>query len=369
MWLTAAAAIALIVLGLPLTILLLLQPQQSQAAGAQIGPGSPIPAGFIPVFNEAARVWDVNPYLLASVADQESTFGTGPGWSTPNRAGCVGFMQTCIGGAGGDSWGSTVALTPPAPVSVLVDHDADQYGNRPASYPLQTATHPDSNDPFDGVMAAAVELRSKVAGHPIPNLDQTAYQALCGYYGACADAAATYAPTVLARARQWTAQSALSAPAGGGASSGPPGPGGLVFPISPQSVAAPSSTWSQDNGVDISTSGGACGPAATEVAMADGVVVSEGAISGFGPYIPVIQVTDGPLAGRFIYYGHAAPDLVPVGAHVTAGQPIAQVGCGIVGISTGPHLEIGISAPGGAPFPTRGQTSGEMLKRLLGAYG
>src|SRR5436309_14783322 len=105
MWLTAAAATALIVLGLPVTILLLLQPGQSQAAGGQIGPGSPIPVGFVAVFDEAARVWEVNPYLLASVADQESTFGTGPGWSTPNQAGCVGFMQTCVGGAGGNAWG------------------------------------------------------------------------------------------------------------------------------------------------------------------------------------------------------------------------------------------------------------------------
>jgi murein DD-endopeptidase MepM/ murein hydrolase activator NlpD len=217
-------------------------------------------------------------------------------------------------------------------------------------------------------MAAAVELRSKIGGQPIPKLDQTAYQALCGYYGACSGNGVNYAPVVLARAQQWQAQSALTAPAGR-APGGAAGANGLVFPIAPRSVAAPPSTWSQDNGVDISTNGGACGAAATEVAMADGVVVSEGAISGFGPYIPVIQITDGALAGRFIYYGHAAPDLVPAGAHVSAGQPIAQVGCGIVGISTGPHLEIGISAPGGPPFPARGQTSGEMLTLLRGAYG
>ena len=91
-----------------------------------------------------------------------------------------------------------------------------------------TARHPDVLDSFDNVMAAAVHLRGKVGGRPIPNLDDLAYRALCGYYGACADGiAGNYAADVLERARSWQRDA-------GSASSGVPAlgqTGALAWPV------------------------------------------------------------------------------------------------------------------------------------------
>jgi murein DD-endopeptidase MepM/ murein hydrolase activator NlpD len=137
--------------------------------------------------------------------------------------------------------------------------------------------------------------------------------------------------------------------------------GGFTFPL-PRSAAAPPSEWSPDQGVDISAPGNT-----PEYAVCSGTIVLHG-IGGFGPWAPVIHC-DGSLDGySYVYYGHAGPLYqLPIGTHVGAGQVMSSIGPGIVGLSSGPHLEVGFADASGSPIGD--QTAGTMLSLLHAAYG
>ena len=132
--------------------------------------------------------------------------------------------------------------------------------------------------------------------------------------------------------------------------------GGFTFPL-PKDAASPPGTWSPDQGVDISAPGDT-----PEFAVCSGTIVLHG-IGGFGPWAPVLHC-DSPIDGySYVYYGHAGPvDQQPVGAHVSAGEAMSSVGPGIVGISTGPHLEIGFADSSGSPV---GAGSASTMMSLL----
>ncbi len=137
--------------------------------------------------------------------------------------------------------------------------------------------------------------------------------------------------------------------------------GGFVFPL-PKGTASPPSTWSLDQGVDISAPGNT-----PELAVCSGTIVLHG-IGGFGPWAPVLHC-DSPIDGySYVYYGHAGPaNQLPVGTHVSSGQVMSSIGPGIVGISTGPHVEIGFADSSGGPIG--GGSASTMMSLLQGSYG
>jgi murein DD-endopeptidase MepM/ murein hydrolase activator NlpD len=156
------------------------------------------------------------------------------------------------------------------------------------------------------------------------------------------------------------ASSGSSRPAGQTTGSPAGSSGGFTFPL-PKDAASPPATWSPDEGVDISAPGNT-----PEFAVCSGTIVLHG-IGGFGPWAPVLHC-DSPIDGySYVYYGHAGPDnQLAVGTHVGAGQVMSSIGPGIVGISTGPHLELGFADAGGSPVGS--QSAGTMLSLLQASY-
>ncbi len=154
--------------------------------------------------------------------------------------------------------------------------------------------------------------------------------------------------------------SGSSAPSPAASSSAPASGSGFVFPL-PKSAVSPPGTWSLDQGVDMSAPGNT-----PEYAVCSGTIVLHG-IGGFGPWAPVLHC-DSSLDGYdYVYYGHAGPaNQLPVGTHVGAGQVMSSVGPGIVGISTGPHIEIGFADSSGSPVG--GGSASTMMSLLQSSY-
>ena len=160
---------------------------------------------------------------------------------------------------------------------------------------------------------------------------------------------------VAAQAAAAARASGVSAPSGGVQVSSS---GGFVFPL-PKSSASPPGSWSLDQGVDISAPGDT-----PELAVCSGTIVLHG-IGGFGPDAPVLHCDSSIGGNSYVYYGHAGPvGQLPIGTHVGAGQVMSSIGPGIVGISTGPHLEIGFCDASGSPIGA----AGTMMSLLQAAY-
>ena len=212
-----------------------------------------------------------------------------------------------------------------------------------------------SRDAKAGKLSRAQGRLSNLQGQLAALQRQQAEQAAAAARAAQQRAAAQQA----AAADAGSSSSASAAPAPPSASP-VSGSGGFVFPLPKGSVVGPGS-WTPDDGVDMAAPGDT-----PEYAVCSGTIVLHG-IGGFGPWAPVIHC-DSPLAGySYVYYGHAGPLYqLAVGTHVSAGQAMSSIGPGIVGFSTGPHIEIGFCDSSGTPIGP--SSAGAMMSLLQSSY-
>jgi hypothetical protein len=165
--------------------------------GGGISPAG-LPAGarpFLRLYEDAAAVYRVNPFLLMAVHENETDFSrsTLPGvQSGLNFAGCcAGPMQFSVAGTRfGGSGGTWAAYRHASRRARLA---------RPASYPGRVAApHPSVYDSYDAIYAAAAYFHALGAG---PRLDDRTYRALLSYAGT-PPASIPYARHDLERARE-----------------------------------------------------------------------------------------------------------------------------------------------------------------------
>lgn len=307
---------------------------------------------FIPIYQDAAAVYGVNPFLLMAVHEDETTYGTSRARGVVtgvNFAGCcAGPMQFSISGgaypgAGGSgaTWGGYRDAYKKAQLP------------RPASYPNQFSVHPNVYDSYDAIYAAAKYFRELGAG---PQLDDKTYQALLRYKGS-PPASIPYAQADYTRAKQLAAASA-----GGGGGGGPALATALMFPVAatppPASPVASASAlermslqWPTAHREVISHFGPRWGrlhegidipiPVGTVIGAAgDGTINYRGSMGGYGNYICVRHQPD--LATCYAHLSRFGR--FQMGAPVKAGDVIAY--SGNTGASKGPHLHFEVRTSG-----------------------
>jgi hypothetical protein len=287
------------------------------SAPAEIGPATGIPPQYIPLYNDAARAFAVNPFLLAAIHKHETGFSTNPDTYRINFAGCcIGAMQMNVTDG---TWDSV--------------KDAYRQGERPAGYPHPDTPHPQPTDDFDAIMAAAKLLRIKVGGQKIVHLDDTAWTASRNYAGAGPDAT-RYANEIMDIARELER-----------ASRAPPVEGSaLAWPVPPSTpITSPfceRRPWEACHpGIDLGVASG------TPIAAAGaGRVTIAGWVSGYGNYICIQH--EPRLSSCYAHLSRVAREIY-VGAFVARGEVIAWSGC--TGLCFGPHLHFEVRLGPGPP--------------------
>jgi hypothetical protein len=311
-----AAALALLAL-----LLLIVAPLALRSSVGSSGPGQVpdgIPAAFVPVYREVARVFGLDWLVLASIHDQETGFSTNPTtYHGLNSAGCcAGPFQ--------------INLTDGPPSTWEQHRDAFRLGRRPGGYPHEQAPHPSVYDDFDAAMAAGSLLRGNGAD---AGLGSRTYRAVRAYNGT-GPAAEAYAQQVMARARAWaqTADPIDSGPGTTGAA--------LIWPVRGQvtSLFCERRAWEACHpGVDIAVRN----DTAILAAARGRVLLTEGtaASGGYGNYTCIQH-----SAAISTCYAHQARILVHAGQVVSRGELIGLSDC--TGRCFGPHLHFEVRLDG-----------------------
>jgi murein DD-endopeptidase MepM/ murein hydrolase activator NlpD len=307
----ALAALALALLGL---VVMIVAPLALLSKGGGAGPGSArngIPAAFVPLYRQAARVFGLDWLVLASIHAQETGFSTNPTtYHGVNSAGCcAGPFQMNITNGPPSTWDTVKA--------------AYRRGTRPASYPHSAQPHPSVYDDFDAAMAAGALLRANGADR---TLGQRTWNAVRAYNGT-GPVAIAYANSVMARARAW-AQSSTSVDGGGPGTSR----ASLIWPVRGP-VSSPfceRRAWEACHpGIDIAVPSGT--PILAAATGRVSILQTTNSSGGYGNFT-CLQHT----RALSTCYAHQQRTLVRLGQLVTRGQPIGTSDCS--GRCFGPHL-------------------------------